>query len=51
MENAEEKTEELDTNTDEENILAKMEELRKYSHDGVTDEKLRQGAKIALGIK
>jgi hypothetical protein len=36
---------------DEEAIRAKMEELRKHSHSGVTDAKLRQGALLALGLK
>lgn len=35
----------------EEIIKAKMEELRAYSHPNVTDDKLRQGARLALGLK
>jgi hypothetical protein len=35
----------------EEMIKCKMEELRKHSHPNVTDDKLRQGARIALGLK
>lgn len=35
----------------EELIRGKMEELRKYSHPNVTDDKLRQGALLALGLK
>ena len=35
----------------EEIIKAKMEELREFSHSGVTDDKLRHGALFALGLK
>lgn len=35
----------------EKKIKDKIDELRKFSHSGVTDDKLRQGALIALGLK
>jgi hypothetical protein len=38
-------------NVNEQEIKEKIEQLRKFSHSGVSEEKLRQGALIALGIK
>ena len=39
-------------NHDQEKLIkGKMEELRKHSHHNVTDDKLRQGALLALGLK
>jgi len=35
----------------EEAIKKKMDELRKYSHPDVSDNKLRHGALLALGLK
>jgi len=32
-------------------IKTKMEELRKFSHSKVSEYKLRNGARIALGLK
>ena len=39
------------TEEQEQEIKEKIEYLRKYSHDNVSDEKLRQGALFALGLK
>jgi len=39
------------TEDEEESIKNKMEYLRKRSHPDVTDDKLRRGALLALGLK
>lgn len=39
------------TEEEEASVERKMEELRKFSHPDVTNDKLRQGALIALRLK